>query len=170
MTPPVIHHAADAPRPGAGRSTGPRRGARPARSAALRRRGLGWPLLLALHGLGVPLAVPVVTAPDTPLVFRPWTPGTATARSTFGVEEPQSGGMVVPDLLLVPLLAFDPRGHRLGYGGGFYDRTLAALRAAGPVRALGLAYAAQQVPRVPSGRHDAPLDAIVTERGVLTPA
>lgn len=128
------------------------------------------PLLLALHGLGVPLAVPVVTAPDTPLVFRPWTPGTATARSTFGVEEPQSGGMVVPDLLLVPLLAFDPRGHRLGYVGGFYDRTLAALRAAGPVRALGLAYAAQQVPRVPSGRHDAPLDAIVTERGVLTPA
>lgn len=128
------------------------------------------PLLLALHGLGVPLAMPVVTAPEVPLVFRPWIPGTATARSTFGVEEPQSGGPVVPDLLLVPLLAFDARGHRLGYGGGFYDRTLAALRAAGPVRALGLAYAAQEVSNVPNGGHDARLDAVVTERGFHSPA
>ena len=127
------------------------------------------PLLLALHGLGVPLAMPVVTAPDAPLVFRPWTPGMATARSNFGVEEPQSGEAVVPDLLLVPLLAFDSRGHRLGYGGGFYDRTLAGLRAVGPVRAFGLAYAAQEVPGVPSGGHDARLDAIVTERGFGIP-
>lgn len=126
------------------------------------------PLLLALHGLGVPLAMPVVMAPDTPLVFRPWAPGTITTRSDFGVEEPQAGEPILPDLLLVPLLAFDSRCHRLGYGGGFYDRTLAVLRAAGPIRAIGLAYAAQEVPSVPSGSHDAELDVIVTERAVHT--
>ena len=103
--------------------------------------------------------------------MKPWDePGTTTARSNFGVHEPQSGDVVVPDLLLVPLLAFDSRGYRLGYGGGFYDRTLADLRAAGPVRTLGLAYAAQEVPVVPSGDHDIRLDAIATERGLHLPA
>jgi 5-formyltetrahydrofolate cyclo-ligase len=128
------------------------------------------PLILALHGLGVPLCMPVVVAPDAPLVFRPWSPGTATARSAFGIDEPAAGEAVRPDFLLVPLLAFDGRGHRLGYGGGYYDRTLAALRAGGDVRAVGYAYAAQQVERVPSGGTDAGLDAIITERGVIRPS
>lgn len=125
------------------------------------------PLLLALHGLGVPLCMPVVVADGAPLAFLPWVPGTATARSAFGVEEPQEGDPVVPDLLLVPLLAFDLGGHRLGYGGGFYDRTLVALRAEGRPRALGYAYAAQQVGAVPADGRDARLDGIVTERGVI---
>ena len=74
---------------------------------------------------------------------------------------------MTPSLLLVPLLAFDRHGHRLGYGGGFYDRTLTALRVKAPVRALGLAYAAQELPEIPAGPHDERLEAIVTENEII---
>ena len=87
----------------------------------------------------------------------------------FGIEVPVAGEPAEPDLVLVPMLAFDPRGHRLGYGGGFYDRTIAALRARRPLVALGLAYAGQAVPEVPAGGTDMRLDGIVTEAGVLWP-
>ena len=79
------------------------------------------------------------------------------------------GEVVVPEVLLVPMLAFDARGHRLGYGGGFYDRTIAALRAAGEVQALGFAYAGQQVAAVQDEGTDMRLDAVVTEAGILRP-
>jgi 5-formyltetrahydrofolate cyclo-ligase len=128
------------------------------------------PAMRALIGLGFTVAVPEVVAPGTPLAFRAWTPGVATAAGSFGVAVPVGTDRVVPDLLLVPLLAFDRRGHRLGYGGGFYDRTIAALRAGQPLTAIGLAYAAQEVPRVPDGETDSLLDAIVTENGVIRPA
>ena len=81
--------------------------------------------MLALSGLGYRLCVPVVEAPRLPLAFRTWTPGAATERGAFGIEVPVEGAPAEPDLLLVPMLAFDARGHRLGYGGGFYDRTIA---------------------------------------------
>ena len=125
------------------------------------------PSMLALVGLGFRVAVPVIGDRATPLSFRAWRPGVATVRGSYGVPVPSAGETLTPDVLLVPMLAFDRRGHRLGYGGGFYDRTIAGLRAARAVTALGLAYAAQEVPEVPDSTHDMQLDAIVTERGTL---
>ena len=118
-----------------------------------------------------PVCVPVVTGQGQPLAFRAWEPGAAVEPAGFGVPVPVAGDWLVPQVLIVPLLAFDRRGYRLGYGGGFYDRTLAALRAAGPVTAIGFAFAAQEVPEVPTDATDARLDAIVTEAGpvALTP-
>lgn len=123
------------------------------------------PAMLALAGCGYGLCLPVVVGPAQPLVFRAWTQGDPLEAGAFGVMVPVAGAVVVPDVLLVPMLAFDGRGHRLGYGGGFYDRTIAALRAGG-VLTLGLAYAAQEVARVPDLETDAALDAVVTEEGV----
>ncbi|HEX5776090.1 MAG TPA: 5-formyltetrahydrofolate cyclo-ligase, partial [Caulobacteraceae bacterium] len=124
------------------------------------------PAMLALHGLGYPVCVPVIEAPARPLVFRAWRPGVATAPGPLGVEIPEEGAAMEPDVLLVPMLAFDARGHRLGYGGGFYDRTIAALRARGEITALGFAFAAQEVAEVPNSGHDMRLDGIVTEAGL----
>ena len=118
----------------------------------------------AAHG---PVGVPVIVAKDAPLRFRLWTPGCVTVPGTFGAPIPQSGDWMVPDILIVPLVAFDRRGGRLGYGGGFYDRTLQALRAAGPVLAIGFAFAAQEADDLPLEPTDQALDLIVTDRGVI---
>lgn len=112
------------------------------------------------------VGVPVIMAPDTPLRFREWGPGAAMVPGTFGALVPAEGAWVEPEVLIVPLLAFDAVGHRLGYGGGFYDRTLAALRARHPVLAVGFAFAAQEVDLVPKDGFDERLDAVVTEQGV----
>ena len=113
------------------------------------------------------LCVPVVAAAGAPLRFREWTPGCATERGAFGVEVPVEGGWRVPDVLIVPMVAFDATGTRLGYGGGFYDRTLKGL---GQALVVGLATEAQRVPRLPRGPHDVTIPWIVTERGVLAPS
>ena len=113
-----------------------------------------------------PVCVPVVVAPDTPLEFHRWTAHTPMQRGPFGADIPVGSDRLVPRVLIVPLLAFDPRGYRLGYGGGFYDRTLAQLRARGEALAIGLAYAAQAQPDVPTDPTDEPLDLIATEAGV----
>lgn len=123
----------------------------------------------ALHGLGFRLCVPVTGPRGSVLTFRAWHPGAPTERGRLGIPVPAAGETLVPQLLIVPLVAFDRRGTRLGHGGGYYDRTLAALRAKGPVHAVGLAYAAQEAERLPAGPHDARLDAIVTEAGVIRP-
>ena len=128
------------------------------------------PAMLALLGLGYRVAVPVIEGPERPLAFRLWSPEARTERGAFGVEVPVGGEAAEPEVLLVPLLAFDARGHRLGYGGGFYDRTIAGLRARGEIDAFGLAYAAQEIPAVPDAETDMRLDAIVTEAGILRPA
>jgi 5-formyltetrahydrofolate cyclo-ligase len=129
------------------------------------------PAMLALHTLGYRLCVPVTEALGTPLRFRAWTPDAALVAGPFGTSVPGDGDWLVPEVLVVPLLAFDRRGHRLGYGGGYYDRTIAALRAEGrPVHAIGYAFAAQEVEAVPVEATDAALDAVVTELGVLLPA
>jgi len=127
------------------------------------------PLMLALAATtGAQLAMPVVIARGQPLLFRRWRAEMVLTAGPFGTAHPpESEPALVPDLVLVPLLAFDHRRHRLGYGAGFYDRTLAALRTAGPVAAVGIAYGAQQVDAVPIGDHDERLDLILTERGFI---
>lgn len=127
-------------------------------------------LMGRLARLGARLALPV-TPPkgsEAPLTFRAWRPETPLQPGAFGVPEPGPGCETVePDLLLVPLLAFDRSGRRLGYGAGHYDRTLEALRARRRVVALGLAFAAQEVERTPVHAHDQLLDAIVTEAAYI---
>ncbi|HYC05451.1 MAG TPA: 5-formyltetrahydrofolate cyclo-ligase [Azospirillaceae bacterium] len=126
------------------------------------------PLMERLHGGGHALCLPVVVVKGQPLLFRRWRPGDTLVPGGLGIPVPGEGaGEVRPDLLLVPLLAFDRGGHRLGYGAGFYDRTLALLRADGPVTAVGVGYDAQEVPAVPRDALDQPLDWIVTERRAL---
>ena len=119
------------------------------------------PLLIELSSRG-PLVLPVTPRRGHPLSFRLWSPGERMEPEPFGTWRPV-GAEMTPDYLLVPLLAWDDKGGRLGYGLGFYDRTLAAL----PNRRLiGCAYAAQQVDCVPMEAHDIRMDAIATERGV----
>ena len=106
--------------------------------------------------------------PRRALTFRLWTPDTVMETGAMGIDAPPAGTEeVVPRTVVVPLLAFDRRGYRLGYGGGYYDRTLAGLRDGDGVLAVGVGYAAQEVAAVPVEDHDARLDAIVTEAGVL---
>ena len=127
------------------------------------------PALLALAAAGHPLCLPVVAGKGRPLIFRAWAPGADLVPGAFGAEVPVPESPVLqPSLLLVPLLAFDRRGYRLGYGGGFYDRTLAALRRAREVTAVGLAFAAQEVDQVPAEATDERLDWIVTEGEALS--
>jgi 5-formyltetrahydrofolate cyclo-ligase len=124
------------------------------------------PAMAALAALGWRLALPVVVGAGQPLVFRSWRFGAPTVAAPFGLEVPAEGEAVEPELLLVPMLAFDTRGHRLGYGGGFYDRTIAALRTRNPgVRAVGIAFAAQGLPLLPDSETDMRLDAVLTEEG-----
>jgi 5-formyltetrahydrofolate cyclo-ligase len=121
------------------------------------------PLLQALQAAGHPLALPVTLPRGRPLQFRRWRFGEPLMPGRFGTSVPSTEApAVIPDALLVPLLAFDAAGRRLGYGGGYYDRTLAALPAAW---ALGVAFAGQQVAKVPVGAHDVPLHGIATEAG-----
>ena len=125
------------------------------------------PLMTELAARGHRLCLPVIAGPGRPLVFREWMPGCQMTEGPFGARVPARGERLEPTLLLVPLLAFDGRGYRLGYGGGFYDRTLERLRAAGDVRAVGIAYAAQRMEAVPIEPTDQRLDAVVTEAGVI---
>ncbi len=123
------------------------------------------PLLTRLSRAGWRSSLPVVIAADQPLLFRAWTPGEPLVAGVWDIPiPPETAPEVVPDVLLVPMLAFDRQGYRLGYGGGFYDRTLEKLRALRKVWAVGVAYAAQEVDAVPHGLHDAPLDYVMTER------
>jgi 5-formyltetrahydrofolate cyclo-ligase len=121
------------------------------------------PLLHALHERGHPIGLPVTPNRGEPLSFRLWRPGDALVREKFGTMRP-TGEERVPAFLLVPLLAFDRSGHRLGYGGGYYDRTLSGLPHA---FALGCAYAVQELDELPVALYDERLDAVATERGVL---
>lgn len=118
-------------------------------------------------GQGGRVGVPVIPGAAQPLRFHEWSPTARMVEGTFKALIPEGGAELVPTVLIVPLLAFDRRGYRLGYGGGFYDRTLEGLRARGPVTAIGFAFAAQEVGEVPIEPTDQKLDLIVTERGIL---
>ncbi len=129
------------------------------------------PLLEALHARGHVCGLPVVVGKGRPLVFRAWAPGQRLVPAVLGISVPaEEAPEVTPEVVLAPLLAFDGRGFRLGQGGGYYDRTLAALRTlaartgAAPVLAVGMGFAAQRLARVPSGEADQRLDWVVTER------
>ncbi len=125
------------------------------------------PLIKALSDAGHTTALPVVAAKATPLIFREWRSGDQLIDGGFGTSIPgDDAPEVLPDILFVPLLSFDDAGYRLGYGGGFYDRTLQKLRANGRADAVGVAFSAQRVDTVIRGPHDQPLDWMATELGV----
>ena len=129
------------------------------------------PAMRALAERGFRLALPVSLASGEPLAFRAWKPGDRLAPDLMRIDAPlPEAPAVTPVLVLVPMLAFDRACRRLGYGAGFYDRTLAALRRTGATLAVGLAFSAQEVASVPTGPDDAPLDAVVTESGVVVGA
>lgn len=119
---------------------------------------------MAAHG---PVCVPVIQGKGLPLRFARWTPEGAMVAGEFGAPVPAVQDWLEPDVLIVPLVAFDRQGGRLGYGGGFYDRTLAELRARGSVLAVGFAFAAQEATALPLEATDQPLDLIVTDREVI---
>jgi 5-formyltetrahydrofolate cyclo-ligase len=126
------------------------------------------PLMKKLADAGVQLALPVTGRRGQPLTMRAWTWGEPLSSGVWGIGEPKpEAPQVDPDILLVPLLAFDRAGRRLGYGGGFYDLTLAQLRSRKTVIAVGLAYAAQEIAGVPTTPRDAMLDLVLTEREVI---
>lgn len=120
----------------------------------------------AAHG---PVALPVIIGAGQALKFRAWTPGCAMADGEFGARIPAEGDWIEPEILIVPLVAFSRTGGRLGYGGGFYDRTLEGLRAKRPTMAIGFAYSAQEDADLPLEATDQWLDLIVTETGVIEP-
>lgn len=122
------------------------------------------PLLARACETGRTCVLPVVESASKHLIFRQWRPGDILTRGHHDIREPTSDAATIrPDVVIVPLLAFDRRGYRLGYGAGFYDKTLAYLRRQASVLAVGYAFAAQEVENVPHNQYDEPLDWIVTE-------
>jgi len=119
----------------------------------------------SVHGM---VGVPVIEAPATPLKFAQWAPNTELMVGAFKAKIPAQIDWMIPEILIVPLVAWDPEGGRLGYGGGFYDRTLEELRAQRPILAIGFAFNAQMARNLPLETTDQPLDMIVTEDEVIT--
>ena len=126
------------------------------------------PLMRALEARGAQLALPVIMGRDQPLTFRAWNADAQLLRGQFGIMEPSpQSAVVLPDIVLVPLAAFDRLGHRIGYGAGHYDRTFEQLRAAKNFTAIGVAFAVQEIDEVPAEPHDVQLDYVLTEAGTL---
>jgi 5-formyltetrahydrofolate cyclo-ligase len=126
------------------------------------------PLMRSLAENGARLALPVVAGRGRPLVMRAWAFGEPLAAAVWGIREPlPKAPSVEPDILIVPLLAFDRQGHRLGYGAGYYDMTINTLRAAKAITAVGIAFAMQEIDAVPTTPRDARLDLVLTEREVI---
>jgi 5-formyltetrahydrofolate cyclo-ligase len=123
------------------------------------------PLMRALAAQGVRLALPAVMARGKSLAFRAWSPGDKLTLGPLGILEPSpAAAELVPDIMLVPLAAFDRAGHRIGYGAGHYDFTLAHLRKAKTIAAVGLAFAVQEIKTIPMQPHDVALDYVLTEK------
>ena len=126
------------------------------------------PLMRRLADAGANLALPTIAGRGNPLTMRAWAFGEPLNSGQWGIREPFPDARVVdPDILIVPLAAFDRAGHRIGYGAGYYDMTINALRAKKPVVAIGIAFAAQEIPLVPATERDARLDLVLTEREVI---
>jgi 5-formyltetrahydrofolate cyclo-ligase len=126
------------------------------------------PLMQALAAAGAALALPVIAGRGKPLTMRAWRWGEPLAEGVWGIRQPRpDAAEVEPDILLVPLLAFDRAGHRLGYGAGYYDRTIARLRSRKAVAAVGIAFASQEIAEVPATAHDARLDLVLTDNEVI---
>jgi 5-formyltetrahydrofolate cyclo-ligase len=126
------------------------------------------PLMKKFSGKGARLALPVITGRGRPLVMRAWNFGEPLVSGVWGIREPPvQAAEVEPDILLVPLVAFDRAGRRLGYGGGYFDLTITRLRARKPIVAMGIAFAVQEIAAVPAAPHDAALDLVLTEREII---
>src|SRR5262249_29623184 len=126
------------------------------------------PLMRKLAEAGAELALPVVAGRGKPLIMRSWQWGAPLVARVWGIREPPPAAAEVdPDILLVPLLAFDRSGHRIGYGAGYYDLTIARLRGKKRITAIGLAFAAQEIAHVPRTPFDAPLDLVLTEQDTI---
>ncbi len=126
------------------------------------------PLMQAFASRGAVLALPVLAGESRPLIFRRWTADTQLVRGPFGIFEPSSEAEEIePDIVLVPLAAFDRAGHRIGYGGGYYDRTLERLRKSKKITAIGIGFSVQEIAHVPSSDHDVRLDIMLTEKEVI---
>jgi 5-formyltetrahydrofolate cyclo-ligase len=126
------------------------------------------PLMRAFAGAGTVLALPVVVGRGKPLTMRSWGFGQPLVSGVWGIREPSADSPEIdPDVLIVPLAAFDRAGHRIGYGAGYYDMTITRLRTIKPVTAIGLAFAAQEILHVPATGRDARLDLVLTEREVI---
>lgn len=123
------------------------------------------PLLRRIAGGGHPLALPIISD-DGYLIFKGWHPDDSLVAGPLGILQPTAGPDVTPTVLLVPLLAFDAHGYRLGYGGGYYDRTLAMLTKRAPTVAIGIAFDEQEAPALPIERHDVPMSVILTQSGL----
>lgn len=126
------------------------------------------PLVDAWGAQGARAALPVVVAEDAPLAFRHWLPGAELVADRYGIPTPVAGDFLVPDLILLPLNGFDAAGYRLGYGGGYFDRTLAALKPR-PL-AVGVGFEINRLDSIRPESHDQQLDWIVTEAGAFRPA
>jgi len=126
------------------------------------------PLMKRLATAGAKLALPVVAGRGKPLIMRAWDFGAPLARGVWGIRQPlPTAPEVAPDIVLTPLAVFDRNGHRIGYGAGYYDMTINALRAKKPVIVIGIAFATQETTEVPKTPRDAPLDLVLTEREVI---
>jgi 5-formyltetrahydrofolate cyclo-ligase len=126
------------------------------------------PLMRVFANAGARLALPVVAGRGKPLVMRSWSFGEPLVSGVWGIREPPpEAPEVFPDILIVPMLAFDRTGHRIGYGAGYYDLTIARLRGMKPVTAIGIAYAAQEIAEIPATPRDARLDFVLTERETI---
>lgn len=123
-------------------------------------------ILRALLGKGHACALPHVTGEGSPLLFRQWDEKAQMVTGKFGITEPAGTATLMPDIILVPLLAFDAKGHRLGYGAGFYDRTIARLKKQKSVQAIGLAYEMQLYKTLPAEDNDVKMDMIITDRNI----
>ena len=133
--------------------------------AAIRGEFDAQPLVSLLIKRGWRAAMPIVQAPDTPMTFRDWTPGVPMGADRYGIPIPAEGRALVPDIVLLPLVAFDNQGFRLGYGGGYFDRTLATL-VPRPL-SIGVGFEIARVKDIHPQEHDIRLDAIVTEAGIV---
>jgi 5-formyltetrahydrofolate cyclo-ligase len=123
------------------------------------------PLLRKFADAGAQLALPAVQGPGKPLTMRAWSFGEPLVAGVWDIKEPPpQAPAVFPDIMIVPLAAFDRNGHRIGYGAGYYDMTIARIRSMKPVVAIGLAFAAQEIARVPATPFDAQLDLVLTEK------
>jgi 5-formyltetrahydrofolate cyclo-ligase len=126
------------------------------------------PLLRRLADAGARLALPCVVGRGTPLLFRAWAFGEPLDTRVWGIREPRPEAPEVdPDILIVPLAAFDRTGHRIGYGAGYYDMTITRLRRLKPIIAIGIAFAAQEIAKIPATERDARLDIVLTEREII---
>ncbi|MGA2566257.1 MAG: 5-formyltetrahydrofolate cyclo-ligase [Pseudolabrys sp.] len=126
------------------------------------------PLMRKLADAGAQLALPAIAGRGKPLIMRAWHFGAPLKAGQWGIREPMpEAGEVVPDILIVPLACFDRAGHRIGYGAGYYDMTINALRAKKKVVAIGIGFAAQEIVKVPATERDARLDLVLTEREII---